>query len=138
MESLKIYRPDVTVFLLFSTTLKKRTIISQIETLDLQLKQFEEDLKNIETYLLSSMVNFLIQIVEMEKVLELNQEQFKSAQEKTKKEQLRRPFKLPISSWYAYPSRWLNRAIFRVKLKKPWNYGNWTLDKFLSYPRYFM
>jgi hypothetical protein len=44
-ESLKIYKPDVTVSLLFSTPLEKRTIIGQIEKLDVQLKQIEEDMK---------------------------------------------------------------------------------------------
>ena len=42
-----------------------------------RVKQIEEDMKNIETNLIAAMVNLLIQIVELEKVLELNQEQIK-------------------------------------------------------------
>ncbi len=42
-----------------------------------RVKQIEEDMKNVETNLIAAMVNLLIQIVELEKVLELNQEQIK-------------------------------------------------------------
>jgi SMC interacting uncharacterized protein involved in chromosome segregation len=83
---LKIYRPDMTVSLLFSTPLEKRTINGQIDKLDVEIKRIEEDMKSVETNLLSVMVNLLIQIVELEKVLELNQEQIKSAIEKTAEE----------------------------------------------------
>jgi outer membrane protein TolC len=85
-ESLKIYRPDMTVSLLFSTPLEKRTINGQIDKLDVEIKRIEEDMKSVETNLLSAMINLLIQIVELEKVLELNQEQINSAREKTEEE----------------------------------------------------
>jgi outer membrane protein TolC len=85
-ESLKIYKPDMTVSLLFSTPLEKRTINGQLDKLDTEIKRIEEDMKSVETNLLSAMVNLLIQIVELEKVLELNQEQINSAREKTTEE----------------------------------------------------
>ncbi len=85
-ESLKIYKPDMTVSLLFSTPLEKRTINGQIDKLDVEIQRIEEDMKSVETNLMSAMVNLLIQIVELEKVLELNQEQIKSAREKTTEE----------------------------------------------------
>jgi outer membrane protein TolC len=86
VESLGIYKPEASISLVFTTNLDNRTIDAQIEKLDLQMRQIEEDMTNVETSLEASMVNILIQIVEMEKVLSMNQAQILSAVEKTKEE----------------------------------------------------
>jgi hypothetical protein len=86
VESLGIYKPEASISLVFTTNLDNRTIDAQIEKLDLQMRQIEEDMTNVETSLEASMVNILIQIVEMEKLLSMNQAQILSAEEKTKEE----------------------------------------------------
>ena len=86
VESLGIYKPEATVSLMFTTNLGNRTIDARIEKLDLQVRQIEEDIMNVETSLEASMVSILIQIVEMEKVLSMNRAQILSAEEKTKEE----------------------------------------------------
>lgn len=86
VESLGIYKPDVLISAGFTMPIEKRTVNAKIEKVDLQIMQIDEDINNIEVNLEASLRNLFIQIVEMEKILALNQEQIASAQEKTTEE----------------------------------------------------
>jgi len=86
VSSLEITKPDAAVSLEFKALLGNRGIKAKIEKIDLQVKQLQEERRDLEISLEASLRNLLIQIVEMEKILELNQAQINSAQEKTVEE----------------------------------------------------
>jgi len=66
--------------------LGNRTAKADIEKVNLQIKQINEEIKNVEIYLEATLRSLLIQINEMEKILTLNQAQIKSAKDKTDEE----------------------------------------------------
>jgi len=85
-DSLAIYNPDASVSLVYIKPFGNRTVKSQIEEIDLSIRQIEEEKKSTAISLESSLISLLIQIAEFEKILALNQAQIKSAEEKTKEE----------------------------------------------------
>ncbi len=70
----------------FKALLGNRGIKAKIEKIDLQVRRLQEERRDLEISLEASLRNLQIQIVEMEKILELNQAQINSAQEKTVEE----------------------------------------------------
>lgn len=85
-KALAMDKPDALVGIQLSFPLEKRTAKSQVSRTDLQIAKLEKQVEEINLSLVSAVTNLHIQIKEMEKVLELNQEQIESAQEKTKEE----------------------------------------------------
>lgn len=85
-EALVMDKPDALLGVQLSFPLEKRTAKSQISRTDLQIAQLEHQLEEISISLVSAATSLYIQIGEMEKVLELNQEQIESAKQKTEEE----------------------------------------------------
>ena len=85
-KSLNMDKYDVAVGLQLRVPLKKRTAKSNITKTDLQLQQLKAHRDDVEIALTSALTNIHIQIKEMEKVLQLNQEQIESAEQKTTEE----------------------------------------------------
>ncbi len=85
-KSLELTKPDAQVSLAYYTTFGDRSLKAQIEQIELEVRQLEEDKKNIAVGLEASLKNIFIQITETEKVLELNRAQIESAAEKTAEE----------------------------------------------------
>ena len=85
-EALGMDKPDALLGVQVSFPLEKRTAKSQISRTDLQLAQLDKLVEEITLSLVSAVTNLHIQIKEMEKVLELNQEQIESAKQKTEEE----------------------------------------------------
>jgi outer membrane protein TolC len=85
-KSLEITKPDAQVSLAYFTTFGHRSLKAQIEQIELEIRQLEEDKKNVAVGLEASLRNIYIQIIETEKVLELNRAQIESAAEKTEEE----------------------------------------------------
>lgn len=86
VSSLEITKPDVTVSLEFKAFPGNQGIKAKIEKIDLQVRQLQDEKGGFAISLEASIRNLQIQIVEMEKILELNQAQIRSAQEKTEEE----------------------------------------------------
>ncbi len=86
LRSWEITKPDAYVSLAFMFPLENRTAKADIEKVNLQIKQINEEIKNVEIYLEATLRSLLIQISEMEKILALNQAQIKSAKDKTDEE----------------------------------------------------
>ncbi len=84
--SLDLDKPDMSVSLLFRYPLENRTAYADIAKTDLELQQLDKEIKNATLGLEAGVMNLLILIREMEKVLELNQEQIESARAKTEEE----------------------------------------------------
>jgi len=85
-KSLLLDKPDLSVSVQFQYPLGNRTAKADIETMDLQLRQLEEEIKSISLELESGVRNLVIQIEEFKKVLALNREQIESAKQKTEEE----------------------------------------------------
>jgi len=85
-KALEMDKPDALVGVQLSFPLDNLTSKSQVKTTNLQIAQLKKQLEEISLGLVSTLTNLHIQIVEMEKVLVLNQEQIESAREKTKEE----------------------------------------------------
>ena len=79
-------KPDALLGLQFSLPLGNRTARSQVAKTDLQLNKLRKQLEEVELTLVSTLSNLHIRIQELKKVLKLNQEQIKSAKERTKEE----------------------------------------------------
>ena len=86
VPSLAIYKPDVTVSLVFLKYFGNSTLNKQVEKLDLQVKKIDLDKANVLVSLEANMRSLLIQLAEIEKVLVLNRDQIMSAGEKTVEE----------------------------------------------------
>ena len=84
--SLSTDKTDALLGLQFSLPLGNRTANSGINKTRLQISQIENELKDLLLLLTSSLSSLHIQMEKMKEVLELNQEQISSAQEKTKEE----------------------------------------------------
>jgi outer membrane protein TolC len=85
-DSVSELRPDVTVSLLYFTPLGNRSVKAEIEQIDIEIRQLEEDRRNVEINLEARLRNLYIQIVELVDVLSLNKEQLEIAEEKTNEE----------------------------------------------------
>lgn len=85
-KALEMDKPDALVGVQLSFPLDNLTAKSQAKTTDLQTAQLKKQLEEISLELVSTLTNMHIQIIEMEKVLVLNQEQIESAREKTREE----------------------------------------------------
>jgi len=85
-KSLEIYKPDATVSVVYSKPFGNRTVRAQIEEIDLRLRQVEEEKRSTEISLESLLMSLMIQMAEIEKIIELNRAQIRSAEEKTKEE----------------------------------------------------
>ena len=85
-KSLEITKPDAQVSVAYFTTFGHRSLKAQIEQTELEIRQLEEDKENVAVGLEASLRNIFIQIIETEKVLELNRAQIVSAAEKTAEE----------------------------------------------------
>ncbi len=85
-SSFEFDKPDVLVALDFRYPLGNRTAKADVAKTELELKQIDKNIENIALELEAGARNLLILIKEMEKVLELNQEQIESANAKTKEE----------------------------------------------------
>lgn len=84
--SLGMDKPDALLGLQLAVPLERRTAKSQIAKTDLQIAQLRKQLDEITLDLSSALANLQIQIEQMEQVLQLNQEQIESAEEKTAEE----------------------------------------------------
>ncbi len=82
-KSLEITKPDAQVLVAYFTTFGHRSLKAQIEQIELEIRQLEEDKKNVAVGLEAALRNIYIQVIETEKVLELNRAQIESAAEKT-------------------------------------------------------
>ncbi len=85
-SSLGMDKPDALLGLQFRVPLERRRARSQVARTDLQIARLEKQLEEITLELSSGLANLHIQIEEMEQVLQLNQEQIESAEEKTAEE----------------------------------------------------
>jgi len=85
-ESIVIKHPDLHVDLELRVPTDYQTEKATIEKIAVQIEQLHESIKDIRITLLASLKNLLIQISETEKVLAINQELIKSAQERTQEE----------------------------------------------------
>jgi len=85
-KSLAMDKPDAVVGLQFSLPLENRTAKSHVTKTDLQISQLKEQINDLTLTLTSVLTNLHIKIVELKKVLKLNQEQIESAKERTKEE----------------------------------------------------
>jgi outer membrane protein TolC len=79
-------KPDMSVSLMFQYPLENRSARTNVATTTLEIDRLETEIENISLELESAAVNLLILIREMEKVLQLNQEQIESAAAKTEEE----------------------------------------------------
>lgn len=86
VDALKLDKPDMSVSLVFQYPLENRLARANVAKTELELDKLEREIENISLDLESGVVNLLILIQEMEKVLQLNQEQIESASAKTKEE----------------------------------------------------
>ncbi len=84
--SFELDKPDILVSFDFRYPLGNRTATADVAKTEIELRQIDKDIENIALELEASVRNLLILIKEMEKVLELNQEQIESAQAKTREE----------------------------------------------------
>lgn len=85
-SSLSTNKTDALLGLQFSLPLGNRTANSGINKTRLQISQIEYELNDLLLQLTSSLSSLHIQMEKMKEVLELNQEQILSAQEKTREE----------------------------------------------------
>lgn len=86
LQSLLITKPDASVSLEFKALLGNRGITAEMEVIDIQLQRLQAESRDLEITLEASLRNLLLQMADMGKILELNQAQIESAQEKTKEE----------------------------------------------------
>jgi outer membrane protein TolC len=86
VDALKLDKPDMSVSLVFQYPLENRTARANIAKTALEIDKLEREMENISLDLESGVVNLLILIQELEKVLQLNQEQIESASAKTEEE----------------------------------------------------
>ncbi|MBA7570008.1 hypothetical protein ES708_11753 [subsurface metagenome] len=70
----------------FKALLGNRGITAEMEVIDIQLQRLQAESRDLEITLEASLRNLLLQMADMGKILELNQAQIESAQEKTKEE----------------------------------------------------
>jgi outer membrane protein TolC len=85
-KALGMDKPDALLGVQLSFPLENRTARSQVSRTDLQITRLEKQVEEITLSLVSAVTNLHIQIKEMEKVLELNQEQIESSKQKTQEE----------------------------------------------------
>lgn len=85
-DALKLDKPDMSIALVFQYPLENRTAQANTAKTRLEIDRLDRDIENISLDLESGVVNLLILIQEMERVLELNQEQIVSARAKTEEE----------------------------------------------------
>ena len=85
-RALGMDKPDVVVGLQYSFPLRNRTAKAQIIKTDLQIDQLKKQVDDLTLNLASVLTNLYIQIRELEKVMQLNQEQIESAKRKTEEE----------------------------------------------------
>jgi outer membrane protein TolC len=81
-ESLKMKHPDFHVDLELKVPAEYRGQSSKIEKVEVQLEQLAESVRDLQVTLSSNLRALVIQIVQMRRVLELNQELIRSAQER--------------------------------------------------------
>ena len=79
-------KPDARVGLRFNVPLRNRTSKHKIDKTVLQINQMKDEINSITLNLTSALSNLYIQINELKQVLQLNQEQIKSAAKKTEEE----------------------------------------------------
>jgi len=82
-ESFKMDKPDAVIGVQLSFPLENRTAKSQIIKTELQLSQLDAQFKELTITLSAALANIYVQLIEIEKVLALNQEQIESAKERT-------------------------------------------------------
>jgi outer membrane protein TolC len=70
----------------FKALLGNRSITAEIEAIEIQLQKLQAESRDVEITLEASLRSLLLQTADMEQILELNQAQIESAQEKTKEE----------------------------------------------------
>jgi len=85
-ESFKMDKPDAVIGMQLSFPLENRTAKSQITKTELQLSQLDEQFKELTITLSAALTNIHVQLIEIEKVLVLNQEQIESAKDRTNEE----------------------------------------------------
>jgi outer membrane protein TolC len=85
-DALKLDKPDMSVSLVFQYPLENHSAQANISKTILEVDKLDQEIESISLDLESGMVNLLILIQEMEKVLQLNQEQIESSRAKTKEE----------------------------------------------------
>jgi outer membrane protein TolC len=85
-DALVLDKPDMSVSLMFQYPLENRTARTNVATTTLEIDQLETEIENTSLDLESALVNLLILIQELEKVLQLNQEQIASSAAKTAEE----------------------------------------------------
>jgi outer membrane protein TolC len=85
-DALKLDKPDMSVSLVFQYPLENHTALANVAKTKLEIDKLDREIENISLDLESGVVNLLILIHELEKVLQLNQEQIESARAKTEEE----------------------------------------------------
>jgi outer membrane protein TolC len=85
-DALKLDKPDLSVSLALQYPLENRYAQANIDKTTLEVDKLDQEIESISLDLESGVVNLLILIQEMEKVLQLNQEQIESSRAKTKEE----------------------------------------------------
>jgi len=85
-DALKLDKPDMAVSLVLQYPLENHAAEANISKTVLEVDKLDQEIENISLDLESGAVNLLILIQEMEKVLQLNQEQIESSQARTKEE----------------------------------------------------
>jgi outer membrane protein TolC len=86
VDALKLDRPDMSVSLVFQYPLENRAAQANVAKTRLEIDKLDREIENVSLDLESGVVNLLILIQELEKVLQLNQEQIESASAKTEEE----------------------------------------------------
>ena len=85
-DALMLDKPDMTVSLMLQYPLENRAARTNVATATLEIDRLDTEIENVSLELESAAVNLLILIQELEKVLQLNQEQIESAAAKTEEE----------------------------------------------------
>jgi outer membrane protein TolC len=85
-SSFSFNHTDYAIGLLFTYPLGNTTVNADKQSLDLQIRQFTEELKNVELELEASIRALHIQIKQLEDVMDLNRRQLELARDKTEEE----------------------------------------------------